>query len=183
MLDLRISDDEKAFFTQKIMEDLNKRYFEIHGKQAHADKALRIVIIINYIVENISEKITLEDLENISGKSRLEICQIFKLFYDITPIKWIWKVRLTLANEFIHLAPEWSLTDISYACGFSSLPHFSRRFSKAYNEKPLKLKQHVRKSTGQKVKKDSCYYDFIFGMQRNSFSRNILLNNINSLHQ
>ena len=47
MLDLRISDDEKAFFTQKIMEDLNKRYFEIHGKQAHADKALRIVIIIN----------------------------------------------------------------------------------------------------------------------------------------
>ncbi|WP_257605178.1 helix-turn-helix domain-containing protein [Pseudomonas sp. UMAB-40] len=95
--------------------------------------------------------------------------------------KWMWRVRLALAKEFIHLAPEWSLTDISYACGFSSLPHFSRSFSKTYNETPLKFKQYVMKSTRQKATKESSEYDFIFGVQRNDFSRSMLLNNINSL--
>ncbi len=93
----------------------------------------------------------------------------------------MWRVRLALAKEFIHLAPEWSLTDISYACGFSSLPHFSRSFSKTYNETPLKFKQYVMKSTRQKATKESSEYDFIFGVQRNDFSRSMLLNNINSL--
>ncbi|WP_260955684.1 helix-turn-helix domain-containing protein [Pseudomonas citri] len=181
MWDVKISNAEKTLFTQKIMDDLDTRHFQIYGKHAHTEKALCIVTVINYIVENISEEITLEDLEKICGKTRFDICRVFNLFYEVTPIKWMWKVRLALAKEFINLAPEWSLTDISYACGFSSLPHFSRSFSKAYNETPLRFKQDVMKSIGQKVKKESSEYDFIFGIQRNGFSRNMLLNNINSL--
>lgn len=181
MWERKISDAEKTLFTQHIMDDLYKRHFDIYGKHAHMEKALCIVNVINHIVENISEEITLEDLEQICGKSRFDICRMFNLFYNVTPIKWMWSVRLALAKEFIHLAPEWSLTDISYACGFSSLPHFSRSFSKTYNETPLKLKQCVMKSTRPEAKKESSEYDFIFGIQRNGFSRTMLINNINSL--
>lgn len=181
MWDLKISNAETTLFTKKIMDDLYTRHFEIYGKHAHTEKALCIVTVINYIVENISEEITLEDLEKICGKTRFDICRMFNLFYNVTPIKWMWRVRLALAKEFIHLAPEWSLTDISYACGFSSLPHFSRSFSKTYNETPLKFKQYVMKSTRQRATKESSEYDFIFGVQRNDFSRSMLLNNINFL--
>ncbi|WP_248751794.1 AraC family transcriptional regulator [Pseudomonas sp. MWU15-20650] len=177
----KISNAEKTLFTQHIMDDLHKRHLNIYGKHAHTEKALCIVQVINYIVENISEEITLEDLEKTCGKSRFDICRMFNLFYNVTPIKWMWRVRLALAKEFILLAPEWSLTDISYACGFSSLPHFSRSFSKTYNETPLKLKQYVMRSIRQEAKKESSEYDFIFGMQRNDFSRNMLINNINTL--
>ncbi|CAH0198589.1 HTH-type transcriptional activator RhaS [Rahnella aquatilis] len=93
----------------------------------------------------------------------------------------MWKVRLALAREFIHLAPEWSLTDISYACGFSSLPHFSRSFSKTYNESPLKFKQNVIRTTRPEIKKESSDYDFIFGIQRNNFSRSMLISNLHFL--
>ncbi|WP_300628618.1 AraC family transcriptional regulator [Pseudomonas sp.] len=181
MWERKISNAEKSLFTQQIMDDLNKRHFEIYGKHAHTDKTLCIAKVINYMVENISEEITLNDLEKICGKSRFDICRMFNLFYNVTPIKWMWKVRLALAKEFIQLAPEWSLTDISYACGFSSLPHFSRSFSKTYNETPLKLKQCIMKLTRQESKKESSEYDCIFGLQRNNFSRNMLINNINSL--
>ncbi|WP_253073544.1 helix-turn-helix transcriptional regulator [Sodalis ligni] len=160
------------------MDDLDKRHLAIYGKHAHTEKALCIVKVINHIVENISEEITLEDLENICGKSRFDICRIFNLFYDVTPIKWMWKVRLALAREFIHLAPEWSLTDISYACGFSSLPHFSRSFTKTYKESPLKFKQCVKKTVSPIIKKESSDYDFIFGIKRNSFSRKMLISNL-----
>jgi transcriptional regulator GlxA family with amidase domain len=181
MWEIKTSNTENTLFTQRIMDDLYRRHFEIYGKHAHTEKALCIVKVINHIVDNISEEITLEDLEKICGKTRFDICRMFNLFYNVTPIKWMWRVRLALAKEFIHLAPEWSLTDISYACGFSSLPHFSRSFSKTYNETPLKFKQYTMKSTRQKAKKESSEYDFIFGMQRNDFSRDVLLNNINSL--
>ncbi|MEN5151394.1 helix-turn-helix domain-containing protein [Pseudomonas orientalis] len=177
----KISNAEKSLFTQQITDDLNKRHLQIYGKHAHSDKTVCIVRVINHMVENISEEITLEDLEKICGKSRFDICRMFNLFYNVTPIKWMWKVRLALAKEFIQLAPEWSLTDISYACGFSSLPHFSRSFSKTYNETPLKLKQCIMKSTRQELKKETSEYDFIFGLQRNDFSRNMLINNINTL--
>ncbi|WPN96683.1 AraC family transcriptional regulator [Pseudomonas sp. MUP55] len=181
MWERKITYAEQSLFTQQIMDDLNKRHFETYGKYAHTDKTLCIVRVINHMVENISEEITLEDLEKVCGKSRFDICRMFNLFYNVTPIKWMWKVRLALAKEFILLAPEWSLTDISYACGFSSLPHFSRSFSKTYNETPLKLKQCIMKSTRQDPRKEACEYDFIFGIQRNDFSRNMLINNINSL--
>lgn len=181
MWKLNLTNVEQDGFTQKIIGDLHRRHFEIYGKHAHSDKTLCIVKVINHIVENISEDITLNDLEKICGKTRFDICRMFNLFYNVTPIKWMWRVRLALAKEFIHLAPDWSLTDISYACGFSSLPHFSRSFSKTYNETPLKFKQCVIKSTRTEIKKESSEYDFIFGIQRNGFSRSMLINNISSL--
>ncbi|MBU9824009.1 helix-turn-helix transcriptional regulator [Rahnella perminowiae] len=177
----KLSNAEKTLFTQKIIEDLNHRHLTVYGKHAHTEKALCVVRIINFMLENISDEITLEDLEKICGKTRFDICRVFKHFYDVTPIKWMWKVRLALAREFIHLAPEWSLTDISYACGFSSLPHFSRSFSKTYNESPLKFKQNVLRTTRPESKKETSDYDFIFGIQRNNFSRSMLINNLHSL--
>ncbi|USS95409.1 hypothetical protein M5J15_13390 [Serratia symbiotica] len=62
--------------------------------------------VIQYVIENISEDILLEDLEGISGKTRFDVLPYFQPFYGTTPIKWMWKVRLALAKESIDLAPE-----------------------------------------------------------------------------
>ncbi|MBU9808220.1 helix-turn-helix transcriptional regulator, partial [Rahnella sp. SL6] len=93
----KLSNAEKTLFTQKIIEDLNHRHLTVYGKHAHTEKALCVVRIINFMLENISDEITLEDLEKICGKTRFDICRVFKHFYDVTPIKWMWKVRLALA--------------------------------------------------------------------------------------
>lgn len=178
MLERRLTEAEKEGFSRKIVDDLENRHLVIYGKQAKAEKAHCIVKVIDYIIENISEDILLEDLERISGKTRFDICRVFNLFYGITPIKWMWKVRLTLAKEFIDLAPDWSLTDISCACGFTSLPHFSRSFSLAYKQSPMKFKKTARARLKIDDKKDHMEFDRMFGVDRNSFSKNVLINNL-----
>ena len=178
MLERKLTDLEKEGFVKKIMDDLEKRHLQIYGKRAKAEKTHCIVKVINYFIENISEEIFLEDLEGISGKTRFDICRIFNLFYGVTPIKWMWKVRLALAKEFIDLAPEWSLTDISYACGFTSLPHFSRSFSSTYHQTPMKFKKNARERFSSGSRRESPEFDMIFGVKRNNFSQNVLINNL-----
>lgn len=133
--------------------------------------------VIQYVIENISEDILLEDLEGISGKTRFDVLPYFQPFYGTTPIKWMWKVRLALAKESIDLAPEWYLTDISYACKFSSLPHFSQIFSLAYNQTPMKFKKNAREKIITETKVKNRELDAIFGV-KNSFLKNVLINNL-----
>ncbi|NKI73728.1 helix-turn-helix transcriptional regulator [Dickeya sp. CFBP 2040] len=178
MLERKLTDVEKEEFTKKIMDDLEERHLKIYGKQAKAEKTHCIMKVIHYIIENISEDILLEDLEEISGKTRFDICRIFNLFYGTTPIKWLWKVRLALAKEFIDLAPHWSLTEISCACGFSSLPHFSRSFSLAYNQTPMNFKKDARTKINSERKRKNKEFDIMFGVNKNVFSKNVLINNL-----
>lgn len=178
MLERILTDVEKEGFTRKIMDDLESRHLAIYGKHAKAEKANCILKVVNYIIENISEEILLEDLEGVSGKTKFDICRIFNHFYGITPIKWMWKIRLALAKEYIDLAPEWSLTDISCACGFSSLPHFSRSFSLAYKQTPMKFKKDARTKIKSDFKGERAEFDIIFGTNRDNFSKNVLINNL-----
>lgn len=178
MLERKLTEVEKEEFTKKIMDDLEQRHLTLYGKQAKAEKTNCIISVIHYIIENISEDILLEDLEEISGKTRFDICRIFNLFYGTTPIKWLWKVRLTLAKEFIDIAPYWSLTEISSACGFSSLPHFSRTFSLAYNQTPMNFKKVARSKIKNETKRKNKEFDIIFGTNRHIFSKRVLINNL-----
>lgn len=178
MLERKLTEVEKEEFTKKIMDDLEQRHLKTYGKQAKTEKKNCIMNVIHYIIENISEDISLDDLEDISGKTRFDICRIFNLFYGTTPIKWLWKVRLTLAKEFINLAPYWSLTEISYACGFSSLPHFSRSFSQAYNQTPMNFKKNARSKINNENKRKNKEFDIIFGTNRNIFSKSVIINNL-----
>jgi AraC-like DNA-binding protein len=91
-----------------------------------------LVQILDYVIENISMEISLDDLADEVDASKYEICRIFNEVYKTSPMRWIWDIRISLAKEYIEIAPEWSLTDISNACGYSSLAHFSRSFSKAH---------------------------------------------------
>ncbi|MFS1904601.1 helix-turn-helix transcriptional regulator (plasmid) [Vibrio lentus] len=104
------------------------------------------------------------------GASKFEICRLFNEYLESSPMRWLWDVRIQFAKEYIAIAPHWSLTDISYACGFNSLAHFSRSFSKAHGMTPLKYKSLFDPQNHQA---DS--YQLIYGNKCESFRRSIVL--------
>jgi AraC-like DNA-binding protein len=56
-----------------------------------------------------------------------------------TPARWMWQQRLARARERLLTGESASVTDAALACGFSSLPHFSRAFRLAYGHPAERL--------------------------------------------
>ncbi|MCI4177799.1 AraC family transcriptional regulator VfmE [Dickeya dianthicola] len=174
---------DNDIFNNNLIQDMYRRHPNLRKTLAANNKATSLAGIIDYIIDNIGNNITLENLEAVSGKSKFDICRLFNQVYNITPMRWIWRVRLTLAKEIIHISPNWSLTDICYACDFSSLPHFSRCFTKTYNIPPLKYRKAVSLERENEPPRtlQNMSFDIIFGKQRHLFSRHVLLDNIQNL--
>jgi AraC-like DNA-binding protein len=99
--------------------------------------------VIAYVLENFAEEIDLDDLAQQAGMSRFNFCRKFHRECGLPPMRWLWNFRTVLAAEFIGLDPKWSLTDIAFACGFTSSAHFSRSFRAMYNQSPSEFRKNV----------------------------------------
>lgn len=91
---------------------------------------------IAFVLENFSEDVSLDDLADAAGMTRFNFCRRFQKECGISPIRWLWNFRAILAAEFIALGPDWPLTDVAFACGFTSSAHFSRAFKQMYRTSP-----------------------------------------------
>jgi transcriptional regulator GlxA family with amidase domain len=104
----------------------------------------------SFIMENFDQDIQLPDLGEATLMSPWTLCREFHKSYGISPMRWLWRFRTTLASECIRLVPDWQLTDISVLCGFSSLAHFSRQFRAHFGCTPshyrVELTESSRKS-------------------------------------
>jgi AraC-like DNA-binding protein len=49
-----------------------------------------------------------------------------------------------LAKELIVLDPTWSLTDVAFACGFTSSAHFSRTYKQMFGERPSEFRRRAQ---------------------------------------
>ena len=95
-----------------------------------------IKTINQFVLENLSSEITLRDMSKVSGVSTFYLCRLFKKELNITPIKWLWTQRVMAAAAFLKTNSQFSLTDVAFACGFTSSAHFSRLFKSTYGIKP-----------------------------------------------
>ena len=86
--------------------------------------------MVNYIDENLSEEITLDDLARLSGMSKNGIIAMFRRFYGVTPMKYINGARIYKAEQMLKGTGK-SITEIAFETGFEDSNYFSRVF-KAY---------------------------------------------------
>ena len=96
-----------------------------------------------YMVENFSEEMNLDELSEEAQTSKFNLCRSFNRRYGVPPMRWLWIFRVLLAAEFIKLAPDWSLTDIAFTCGFCSSAHFSRNFSAVMKRSPSSYRRRL----------------------------------------
>ena len=99
--------------------------------------------IIRYIDDNINNKITIEDLENIFFYNRFYIMKLFKKEMNLTIIDYINSLRIY--NSIIQIRDtENKIINISFKCGFYSIEYFSEIFKKCVGVNPRILKNYYK---------------------------------------
>jgi transcriptional regulator GlxA family with amidase domain len=112
--------------------------------------------VTHYVLQNLNSFLTLEDLARAAQVTTFYLCRLFKEQLNLSPMKWLWMRRTWAAGAYVVSKKEFCLTDIAFACGFSSSAHFSRLFKQIYGVTPSKFrKEHC--SDALQSAFSSCY--------------------------
>ncbi|MDE6658956.1 MAG: methyltransferase domain-containing protein [Eubacterium sp.] len=87
--------------------------------------------VLDYIDQNIAEKIDLQAIAKISGYSTIQITRLFDEYVGITPMKYINTMRIIKSAQLIS-DTNLRITDIALSCGFESLEVFERNFKRYF---------------------------------------------------
>ena len=107
-----------------------------------SDKVNAVVKMQKFIIANIDEKITLEDLSHIAGYSKYHAARIFKELVNKTPFKYIRAIRLTKAAQTLRDSGD-KVVDVALCNGFDSHDGFTRAFARQFDITPLKYQQET----------------------------------------
>lgn len=100
----------------------------------------RFSVVANFIKENLTEKIDVEDLSTLACMSKANFFKAFKKEFGLTPVELITKERINLAKR--HLKDHTvSIADVCYTSGFNNLSHFFRLFKKYEGTTPKLFQQ------------------------------------------
>ena len=81
------------------------------------------------MLENYTAKTSLADLSEKSGYSVSRFCELYKKFYNTSPIDDLISMRISRARQFLTFTSQ-SIGEISEKCGFDSIHYFSNTFKK-----------------------------------------------------
>lgn len=102
-----------------------------------ASELRRVAVEID---DRLEDALSLDDLATLVGRSTYSFCRAFRQTTGMSPYQYVIKQRLRRAEEMLRRtnAP---LSEIAYACGFSSQPHFSQTFGKHYRLSPGRFRR------------------------------------------
>ncbi len=102
-----------------------------------------------FIESNYSKDITLEDITDAVGVNHSTLTRMFKRELDITPMEYLWRHRVIVAQKHLEFT-SLTIKEISFRCGFKTVPHFNRKVKQYLGDTPL----NFRKRAVEKRKND-----------------------------
>ena len=99
--------------------------------------------IYQYITENYTQKITLDNICFLFGTNKTTLCQSFKNDYGMTVLGYINSLKIAEAKRLLR-ENVLSVTEISQALGFNSIHYFCRIFKKYQNQTPTEYVNTIR---------------------------------------
>lgn len=101
----------------------------------------KMVAILSYLNDHLTEDITIEDLSSRFFLSRYYLMHTFKEQTGYTIGNYITTKRLLLARQL--LAKNMPITEVCYSCGFKNYSTFSRAYKKSFGEAPRDFRQSL----------------------------------------
>lgn len=95
------------------------------------------------VLEDLSEKITIDDLSAEIGMSKFHFLREFKKMTGETPYQFVLAIKLEKAKELLNQSDQ-SITEIALDLGFSDQSHFTKAFSTKYGISPKRYKSNNR---------------------------------------
>lgn len=93
-----------------------------------------------YVMQNLSELISMDDLAAELNMSKFHFLREFKKATEKTPYQYVIETRLDRATRLLG-NPGLSLSDIAYQLGFSDQSHFTRHFKRQYGQSPGRFRR------------------------------------------
>lgn len=93
----------------------------------------RINRVMDHIERNMDRSFTLEELADIANFSKFHFSRIFWAMTGETPFEFLMRIRMEKAASLLLMNPKESISEISYLCGYSSLPVFSRNYKSHFS--------------------------------------------------
>ncbi len=95
---------------------------------------------IAYIRSHLGQKISVEQLAQVSGVGLTTFFKRFKNSTGLSPVDYMLRERIKQAKILI-LKNQINLKEVAYRCGFNSYEYFCSCFKKVENEKPTEFKR------------------------------------------
>lgn len=99
----------------------------------------KIQQVRNYLEENFSSQISLDQLAEIFYINKYYLTRIYKETYQQTISQTLTQLRITKAKELLRYS-ELSMFEIAVSCGFQDASYFSKVFKKIEGESPQKYR-------------------------------------------
>ncbi|MDP5061704.1 MAG: AraC family transcriptional regulator [Maribacter sp.] len=104
---------------------------------------LKIHKLTTYILENISENISITSLSTESGLSPKKLQIGFKILYSKTVNEYVRQLKLEILKDFLKNT-DLSVSEIVYAIGIKSRSYFSKIFFEAFEILPTEYRKHLK---------------------------------------
>lgn len=96
-----------------------------------------------YIHNNYSEKLTVDQIANAGAVCRSKCCQLFQQYVRMTPNTYLNKYRLNKSTELLR-DTELSITEVSLLCGFQNPSYYISLFKRVTGQTPLQYRSVSR---------------------------------------
>ena len=93
-----------------------------------------------YMLENYMNNFTVKKLAEEAGYSPSRFCELYKLYFNNSPINDLINMRIKKAKQFL-LCTDKSVGEISVLCGFETVHYFSYIFKKYVGSSPNKYRK------------------------------------------
>jgi AraC-like DNA-binding protein len=100
----------------------------------------RIRLVVEYVLENIAENLTIETLANVACLSQTQFKKVFRQQLGLSVSKHVTKERMEKAKALL-MHTDYSIQRIAEQVGYADLSAFSRRFSQYYGLSPSAFSQ------------------------------------------
>ncbi len=104
-------------------------------------------LLINYMQDNISKGVSMEDLVKYSGLNRTSITNIFKKGFNMSAIEYFISLKIDTAKKYLR-EHNYNVTQISEILGYSNVHYFSRQFKKSTGMSPIEYSHSIKAMTG-----------------------------------
>lgn len=102
----------------------------------HSD---RLITVLNYMKENLSEQITLQQVAAVACMTIPSFCRFFKSRTNKTFSEYLVELRIAQASKLL-MEVDKPISDIAHSCGFISHSHFCKVFRSIMGQSPNQYK-------------------------------------------
>lgn len=104
----------------------------------------KILNAVNFLNENMTDKIYLENVADKAGMSKFHFCRVFKYYIGLTPMQFLAVIRIEMAKGLMRKAGA-SISSVIYKVGYNDISEFNRQFKKMTGQTPSSFKESQKK--------------------------------------